>query len=208
MRLNLKDADAVSAAAHDLSPLGTGLYVERMVRDGIAELFVRFTRDPMFGPVMTLGSGGVLVELMRDSVTLMLPVTHDDIEAALRGLNFCPLLEGYRGKPRADLKSGIDVIAGIADFVQKNAREIEDLDVNPLIICEQGKGAWIADALLMVEENKRADVVTICPRRRRPVRHALRSGLIYTCHDSSCTMGISRCQADVGAAVRSLELHS
>lgn len=155
VRLNLKEAHSVSAAAHDLLRLGTGLYVERMVRGGIAELIVGFTRDPMFGAVMTLGSGGVLVELMRDSVTLMLPVTRDDIAAALRGLKFYPLLEGYRGKPKADLTMAIDVIAGIADFVQKNAWEIEELDINPLIVCEQGKGAWIADALLILGEKRK-----------------------------------------------------
>lgn len=154
VRLNLKDAESVSAAAHDLLPLGTGLYAERMVRDGVAELIVGFTRDPMFGVVMTLGTGGVLVELLRDSVTLMLPATRDDIEAALRGLKLYPLLEGYRGRPKADVAAAIDAIAGIADFVQKNEGEIEELDINPLIVCAEGKGAWIADALLVLGEKK------------------------------------------------------
>lgn len=154
VRLNLKDAESVSAAAHDLLPLGTGLYAERMVRDAVAELIVGFTRDPMFGVVMTLGTGGVLVELLRDSVTLMLPATRDDIEAALRGLKLYPLLEGYRGRPKADVAAAIDAIAGIADFVQKNEGEIEELDINPLIVCAEGKGAWIADALLVLGEKK------------------------------------------------------
>ncbi|RWO53101.1 acetate--CoA ligase family protein [Mesorhizobium sp.] len=153
VRLNLRDAESVSTAAHDLDALGTGLYVERMVRDGVAELLVGFTRDPMFGAVMTLGTGGVLVELLRDSVTLMLPATRDDIEAALRRLKLFPLLEGYRGRPNADLAAAIEAISGIAAFVQKNAGEIEELDINPLIVCAQGKGAWIADALLVLGEN-------------------------------------------------------
>jgi acyl-CoA synthetase (NDP forming) len=154
VRLNLRDAESVSTAAHDLDALGTGLYVERMVRDGVAELLVGFTRDPMFGAVMTLGTGGVLVELLRDSVTLMLPATRDDIEAALRGLKLFPLLEGYRGRPKADLAAAIDAISGIAAFVQQNAGEIEELDINPLIVCTEGKGAWIADALLVLGEEK------------------------------------------------------
>jgi acyl-CoA synthetase (NDP forming) len=154
VRLNLRDAESVSTAAHDLEPLGNGLYVERMVRDGVAELLVGFTRDPMFGAVMTLGTGGVLVELLRDSVTLMLPATRDDIEAALRGLRLFSLLEGYRGRPKADVAAAIDAISGIAAFVQNNAGEIEELDINPLIVCAQGKGAWIADALLVLGENK------------------------------------------------------
>ncbi|MCK1487914.1 acetate--CoA ligase family protein [Bradyrhizobium sp. 193] len=153
VRLNLTDAEAVSSAAHDLLQLGTGLYVERMVADGVAELIVGFTRDPMFGAVMTLGTGGVLVEILGDSVTLMLPATRNDIEAALRGLKLYRLLEGYRGRPKADVQAAIDAIADIAEFVQEHAGEIEELDVNPLIVCAEGKGAWIADALLVVGED-------------------------------------------------------
>jgi hypothetical protein len=72
----------------------------------------------------------------------------------LRGLKLFPLLEGYRGRPKADVAAAIDAIAGIAGFVQKNAGEIEELDINPLIVCVEGKGAWIADALLVLGENK------------------------------------------------------
>ncbi|MCK1335151.1 acetate--CoA ligase family protein [Bradyrhizobium sp. 38] len=152
VRLNLEDADSVSAAANDLLGLGAGLYVESMVREGVAELIVGFTRDPMFGAVMTLGTGGVLVELLRDSVTLMLPATRDDIETALRGLKLYPLLEGYRGRRKADVAAAINAISSIATFVQQNAGEIEELEINPLIVCSEGQGAWIADALLVLGE--------------------------------------------------------
>ena len=152
VKLNLKDAESVSAAAHDLGTLGNGLYVERMVQGGVAELIVGFTRDPMFGSVMTLGSGGVLVELLRDSATLMLPASRDEVEAALRGLKLFPLLDGFRGRPKADLAAAIDAILGIAGFVLANAEKIEELDINPLIVCAEGKGAWIADALLVLRE--------------------------------------------------------
>src|SRR6185312_15773103 len=84
--LNLRDEGAVREAAHRLIGLGTGLYVERMVQGGVAELIVGFARDHVFGPTMTLGSGGVLVELLKDSTTVLLPATRDDIETALRGL--------------------------------------------------------------------------------------------------------------------------
>ncbi|UWU75826.1 acetate--CoA ligase family protein [Bradyrhizobium huanghuaihaiense] len=154
VRLDLNDAESVSAAAHDLLKIGNGLYVERMVRGAVAELIVGFIRDSMFGPVMTLGSGGVLVELLRDSVTLMLPATRDDIEGALRSLKAFPLFEGYRGRPKADLAAAVEAISGIATFVQQNAGKIEELDINPLIVCAEGQGAWIADALLVLREKK------------------------------------------------------
>ena len=152
VRLNLRDEAAVRDAANALSGLGTGLYVERMVAGGIAELIVGVTRDPIFGPVMTIGSGGVLVELLKDSATLLLPATRADIEAALRGLKLFPLLDGYRGRPKADIDAAIDAISGIAAFAVANAGAIEELDINPLIVCGEGQGAWIADALLVTSD--------------------------------------------------------
>jgi acyl-CoA synthetase (NDP forming) len=150
VRLDLANAAEVEAAARDLLPLGSGLYVEKMVAGGIAELIVGVARDPLFGPVMTVGAGGVLVELLRDSVTLLLPAGRADIEAALRGLKLFPLLDGYRGRPKADLSAAIETILGIASFALGYAEAIDELDINPLIVCRQGKGAWIADALLVL----------------------------------------------------------
>jgi acyl-CoA synthetase (NDP forming) len=152
--LNLRDAAAVGAAASRLIGLGTGLYVERMVQGGIAELIVGVTQDPLFGPVMTLGTGGVLVELLKDSATLLLPASRDEIEAALRGLRLFPLLDGFRGRPKADLGAAIAAIEGVADFVLAHAAVIEELDINPLIVCAEGEGAWVADALLVTREKK------------------------------------------------------
>jgi acyl-CoA synthetase (NDP forming) len=152
VRLNLKSAEEVRTAAAALLPLGAGVYVERMVQGGVAELIVGFTRDPIFGPVMTIGTGGVLVELLKDSATLMLPATREDVEAELRGLKLFPLLDGYRGRPKADLDAAIDAILGIAAFVLENADGIEELDINPLIVCREGEGAWIADALMVMRK--------------------------------------------------------
>ncbi|MBU2146485.1 MAG: acetate--CoA ligase family protein, partial [Alphaproteobacteria bacterium] len=153
VRLHLRDEAAVREAAHGLIGLGSGLYVERMIANSVAELIVGVTRDPVFGPVMTLGSGGVLVELLRDSATLLLPASRADIEATLRGLKLFPLLDGYRGRPKADLAATIDAVAGISRFVLAHADRIEELDINPLIACAEGEGAWIADALLIFTEN-------------------------------------------------------
>jgi len=147
VKLNLRDADAVRAAAEAMAGLGTGLYVEKMVTGGIAELIVGITRDPLLGPVMTVGTGGVLVELLKDSVTLLLPSSRDDIEFALRSLKMFPLLDGYRGRPKADVDAAIDAILGIAGFALANADSLEELDINPLIVCD--KGAWVADALMV-----------------------------------------------------------
>jgi acyl-CoA synthetase (NDP forming) len=150
VRLDLKSADDVQAAAKALLPLGSGLYVERMVEGGVGELIVGVTRDQLFGPVMTVGTGGVLVELLKDSATLLLPASCDEVEAALKGLRLYPLLDGYRGREKADVAAAVDAILAISRFVQEHADAIEELDVNPLIVCGEGKGAWIADALLVL----------------------------------------------------------
>jgi acyl-CoA synthetase (NDP forming) len=163
VRLNLKSADDVRSAAEALLPLGSGLYVERMVEGGVAELIVGVTRDELFGPVMTVGTGGVLVELLKDSATLLLPASRAEVEAALRGLKMFPLLDGYRGRPKADVAAAIDAILAISDFVLEQSGAIEELDINPLIVCGEGKGAWIADALLVTSSplaTQRAEGVT------------------------------------------------
>ncbi len=149
VKLDLRDGEAVRVAAENLGGLGTGLYVERMVSGGVAELIVGITRDPLFGPVMTIGSGGVLVELLKDSSTLLLPARRGELEAAVRGLKLFPLLDGYRGRPKADLDAAVDAVLAIAAFAVAEADTIEELDINPLIVCREGQGAWIADALLV-----------------------------------------------------------
>jgi acyl-CoA synthetase (NDP forming) len=147
VRLNLTSAEAVESAAQDLLPLGSGLYVEKMIEGGVAELIVGITRDPLFGPVMTVGAGGILVELLEDSATMLLPASSSEIEQALRGLKLFPLLDGYRGRPKADFAAAVWAIAAIADFALSD--DLEELDINPLIICGEGKGAWVADALMV-----------------------------------------------------------
>ncbi len=148
VRLGLGDAAAVHAAAVEMSGYGTGLYVERMVTGGVAELIVGVVADPVFGRVMTLGSGGVMVELLQDSETLLLPAGGDAVEAALRRLKLFPLLDGFRGRPRADIGAAVDAVLKIAAFVLDRPG-VEELDVNPLIVCGEGRGAFVADALLV-----------------------------------------------------------
>lgn len=156
LRLDLREAGAVRLEAQALQRLGNGMLVERMVEAPVAELIVGIARDPVFGPVMAVGSGGVLVELFRDTATLLLPAGREEIEAALCGLKLFPLLGGYRGRPKADIAAAVEAIAGIAAFAAENADRLEELDVNPLIVSEEGRGAWIADALMVVREGKAA----------------------------------------------------
>ncbi|MBV8784428.1 MAG: acetate--CoA ligase family protein, partial [Gammaproteobacteria bacterium] len=93
--LNVRDATQARAAAQRLAGLGAQLLVEEMVTDGLAEILVGITVDPQFGQLLVLGAGGVLTELLRDSVALLPPFEAPAIESALRRLRSWRLLQGF-----------------------------------------------------------------------------------------------------------------
>jgi acetyl-CoA synthetase len=146
VRLNLADARAVRAAVDDLAGRFPQFLVEKMLTGGVAELIVGVTRDPQFGQALTVGAGGIFVELLADARTLLLPVTRGEVEAALRGLRCFALLDGYRGRPRAPLADVVEAVMAIAAFAQAHADDLLELDVNPLIAGSEG--ALAVDALV------------------------------------------------------------
>ena len=122
------------------------MLVERLVPDGIVELLVGVQSDPVFGPVLSLGVGGVLTELVRDVAHLLLPVDAAEIRDALLGLRCGPLLTGYRGGPAADLDGTVAVVERVAALVLATP-EVVELEINPLIVTADG--AWACDALVI-----------------------------------------------------------
>ncbi|MCA1190723.1 acetate--CoA ligase family protein [Saccharopolyspora sp. 6V] len=136
VRLGLTDREQVRAAVAAMSGLADRFLVERMVGGAVAELIVGVRRDPRFGPALTVGAGGVLVELVRDAVTLLLPVTRAEIRTALAELRIWPLLTGFRG-PAADVDAVVDAVAAIAEHARADPRLLE-LDVNPLLALPHG----------------------------------------------------------------------
>jgi hypothetical protein len=121
-----------------------------MIGGAVAELIVGVTRGAPFGPALTIGAGGVLVELLDDSATLLLPATRADIARALRSLRCFPLLDGYRGRPGGDVEATVDAILAVARYAEANARSLVELDVNPLLVLPSG--AVAVDALIRVAE--------------------------------------------------------
>jgi acyl-CoA synthetase (NDP forming) len=150
--INLADGDAVDAAATRMHAISGRVLVEKMITDGVAELIVGIDRDAQFGPYLVVGFGGVLVELISDSQTLLLPTDRDQVRAALQSLKTAPMLTGYRGLPVADTDAAVDAIMAVADFAAAHANNILELDVNPLIVRPVGKGAIAADALIRLAE--------------------------------------------------------
>jgi len=150
VRLGLASAAEVERAACELERMATGLLVEEMVAGAVAELLVGITRDRQFGLLMTIAAGGVLVELLDDARSLLLPATEAEIRAAVLSLKTAPLLQGYRGRPSGDLEGAVAAAAAIARFAEAHADTLEELDVNPLLVLPQGRGAVAADALIRV----------------------------------------------------------
>jgi acyl-CoA synthetase (NDP forming) len=154
VRLNLLSEFEVKQAAIDLFALSKTLYLEAMIQAPVAELIVGITRDAQFGLVLTIGSGGILVEILKDAQTLIIPANRWQIESAVLSLKSAPLLAGYRGKPKADFEATVDAIMAIQDYALAKSETLIELDVNPLLLCAAGKGAYAADALIILEEKK------------------------------------------------------
>jgi len=136
----------VGAAAAELLARFPAVLVEQLVVGGVAELLVGVHTDPVFGPVLSLGTGGVLTELVRDVAHLLLPVDAREIRRAVLGLRCAALLTGYRGAPPADVDALVAVVERVVELVL-GMPEVVALEINPLIVT--ATGAWAGDALLV-----------------------------------------------------------
>jgi acetyl-CoA synthetase len=148
VKLHLKNAGEVQTAVAGMAHLASEFLVEKMATDVVAEIIVGISRDTQFGLALTLGAGGILVELLNDTATLLLPVTRGDIHTALQGLKTWPLLSGYRGKAVGDVDALVDAISAIAAYAQTHAASLLELDVNPILVLPQGQGVLAVDALI------------------------------------------------------------
>ena len=154
VRLNLRNSNEVSAAVKEMSALSNSFLIEKMVSGAVAELIVGVARDEQFGPYLVVGGGGILVELLKDSASLLLPTNKEEILHALTRLKCAPLLTGFRGAPPADLNAAADVILAVARMVESAPSYILELDINPLVLLPEGQGAVAADALIKLNAAK------------------------------------------------------
>jgi len=154
LALGLVDRRAVAAAAAEMATrLGVDRFlVEAMVADPVCELMIGVRHDPLFGPLVVVGAGGVLVEMLDDAATLIAPVGRADVEAALDGLKIARLLDGHRGGVAGDRAAVVAAVLAVARFAEANAGRLAELDINPLIVRPRGRGAVVADALMRIIE--------------------------------------------------------
>ena len=157
VRLNLCDTDDIGGIAEEVLSLGSKalgrpaedrILIEQMADGLIAELLIGVQNDPQFGLVMTIAPGGTLVELMADSVTVLLPAQPADLMEALSTLRVMSLLQGYRGRAKADFDGLVDSLMRINTMALDLAHTLIEMDINPLWVTEHGSIA--VDVLIRV----------------------------------------------------------
>ncbi|BBK44724.1 acetyl-CoA synthetase [Allostella vacuolata] len=146
VRLGLADAGAVAGAWRDLAQrLGPQATVAAMVPRGV-EIAIGMVRDPQFGPVVLVGAGGVLVELLADRATALAPFGPATARRLLDRLSIRPLLDGHRGAPAVDIDALAAAIAAFSTLAADLADLVAEIDVNPLVC---GRSMLAVDALVL-----------------------------------------------------------
>jgi acyl-CoA synthetase (NDP forming) len=115
------------------------------------EMIVGMHRDPQLGPVLLLGLGGVTAELFKDTALRLLPVDRSTVRDMIRSLKAWPLLDGYRGRPKADVEALEDAVLRFAAMAQQLGERLMDAEINPLFVLEEGRGVRAADGVTILK---------------------------------------------------------
>ncbi len=149
--LGLEDGAAVEAAYQRLEMLGARAEVQAMAPAGI-EMAVGLVRDPQFGPLVVIGAGGALVELLDDRVVLRSPVESEHVRAALAGLRCRPLFDGFRGSGAVDLDAFVETVVRLSWIGVGLGDVIVAADFNPLIV--HAGGCIAVDGLVVARAER------------------------------------------------------
>jgi acetyltransferase len=125
-------------------PTIDGFLIQEMAADGV-ECFVGGRQDPVFGPIVIAGLGGIFLEIFKDTSIRLAPVTKNEAMDMLKQLQAYPVLQGARGKMKADIDAFSDVICRVSQLLTR-AQDIAEIDLNPVIVHEKGKGVSIVDS--------------------------------------------------------------
>jgi acyl-CoA synthetase (NDP forming) len=149
IRLNLENPEAVAHAFDDIKQAGMeGIVIQKMLTGGV-EVMIGVAEDPLFGPLIAFGLGGIYVEILADVCFRITPLTDRDAHEMVRGIRGFRLLEGYRGHAPADINAIEEVLLRISRMVEDIA-EIRELDLNPIFAMPPGQGCVAVDARIRV----------------------------------------------------------
>jgi acetyltransferase len=124
-----------------------GVLVQEMVKDGV-EAILGVTNDPLFGPAVMFGLGGIFAEVLKDVSFRLAPVTPSVAREMVEEIAGYPVLAGARGRPRADIEALVDAIVRLSALAVDLKDCVAELDINPLFVFAEGKGVKAADALI------------------------------------------------------------
>jgi acetyltransferase len=127
-----------------------GVLVQEMTKDG-REVIVGMSQDPQFGPTIMFGLGGVFVEVLKDVSLRVAPITRSDAEEMVKEVKGYKILETFRGKPKADIEGIIDTLLRVSRLSMELGDVISEIDINPLVVFDEGKGVKAIDALVVLQ---------------------------------------------------------
>lgn len=136
-----------SAAAHATPDRIDGVLVQELIQDAI-ELIAGVVHDPQFGPAVMVGFGGIYAEVFRDVAFRIAPITRTEALEMIRELQAFPILDGARGRAKADVEAVADVLLGLSAAAVDSDTEALEIDINPLFVLPAGSGAVAGDALI------------------------------------------------------------
>jgi acyl-CoA synthetase (NDP forming) len=125
-----------------------GASVRKMVGEGV-DVIIRVSCDPQLGPVLLFGSGGVMVEVYNDVALRRCPITRREAQAMIAEVKGARLLQGFRGRPAADLGSLADTLVRVSHLAMQMEGHLAELDINPLMVLPSGQGVKAVDALVV-----------------------------------------------------------
>ncbi|HML00132.1 MAG TPA: acetate--CoA ligase family protein [Acidimicrobiales bacterium] len=157
VRLGVADARTARAVFEELLAAATeakpkarieGVLVQEQVAGAVAEMIIGVSRDPVLGPAVLLGTGGVLAELFDDVAVCPLPLDRADVSDMLDSLRGRALLSGWRGRPRADRKALLDAVMAVARLATACGEDLAELDLNPVVV--RSSGVLCVDSLVVM----------------------------------------------------------
>jgi len=137
-----------SAEQHAPAARIIGVLVQPMAPAG-REVILGVKRDATFGPLLMVGLGGVHVEILKDVALAPVPLGHAEAREVLARLKGAALLDAYRGEPPADVDALIELMVRLSELAADNVDAIAEIDLNPVLVHECGKGVSVVDALIV-----------------------------------------------------------
>lgn len=163
VKINLKDEQAVRNAFTEIMEnakkygaekeidvdLSRGVFISDFADMG-TEVIVGVTRDPQFGHALMFGLGGIFVEVLKDVTFRLIPFTETDAREMIREIKAVKILDGVRGQAPRDIDALVEIMLAVSKMIDENP-EISELDCNPTFVYDEGKGALVVDARILID---------------------------------------------------------